>query len=170
MTTAQPLCAFRPLDSHSDFSLPAAPHSFHPHFTGEQTEALSRERDLPRITEMTGMPLPASWGCHGDRVKLESIRKVSVSQTSYHSHGCYYSCSFPRSSVGKDSACNAGDPGLIPGSGRSSGEGNDNPLQYSRLENPMDRGVWQATVHGVARVRHDLVTKPKHSLIRTLFG
>ena len=53
-----------------------------------------------------------------------------------------------------------GNWGLIAGSGRSSGEGNGNPLQYSRLENPMDRGAWQATVHGFARVRHDLVTKP----------
>ena len=55
-------------------------------------------------------------------------------------------------------ACNAGDPGSIPGSGKSSREGNGNPLQYSCLENPMDRGVWQATVHGVARVGHDLAT------------
>ena len=60
---------------------------------------------------------------------------------------------FPHSSVGKESACNAGDSSLIPGWGRSSGEGNGNPLQYSRLENPMDRGAWQATVHGMARVR-----------------
>ena len=67
---------------------------------------------------------------------------------------------FPQSSVSKESACNAGDPGLIPGSGRSPGEGNGNPLQYSCLENPMDRGAWKATVHGVARVGHDLVTKP----------
>ena len=63
---------------------------------------------------------------------------------------------FPCSSVGKESACNAGDPGLIPGLGRFSGEGNGNPLKNSCLENPMDRGAWQATVHGVARVRHDL--------------
>ena len=61
------------------------------------------------------------------------------------------------SSVGKESACNAGDLGSIPGLGRSPGEGNGNALQYSCLENPMDRGAWQATVHGVARVRHDLV-------------
>ena len=60
---------------------------------------------------------------------------------------------------GKESACNAGDLGSIPGSGRSPGEGNDNPLQYSCLENLMDRGAWQAIVYGVARVRHDLVTK-----------
>ena len=56
---------------------------------------------------------------------------------------------FPGSSVNKESACNVGDPGSIPGSGRSSGEGNGNRLQYSCLENPMDRGVWQATVHGI---------------------
>ena len=59
---------------------------------------------------------------------------------------------FPHSSVIKESACNAGDPGSIPGSGRSPGEGNGNPLQYSCLENPMDRGAWQATVHGVTTV------------------
>ena len=67
---------------------------------------------------------------------------------------------FPRSSVGKESACNAGDPGSIPGLGRSPGEGNNNPLHYSCLENPLDRGAWQATVYGVARVGHVLVTKP----------
>ena len=67
---------------------------------------------------------------------------------------------FPDSSVGKESACNAGDLCSFPGSGRSPGEGNGNPLQYSYLENPMDRGIWQATVYGVTRVRHDLVMKP----------
>ena len=66
---------------------------------------------------------------------------------------------FPHSSVGKESACNAGDLGWIPGLGRSPGEGNGNPLQYSCLENPMDRGAWWATAHGVARVGHDLATK-----------
>ena len=70
-----------------------------------------------------------------------------------------YMAGFPCSSVGKEPACNAGDLGLIPGSGRSPAEGNGNPLQYSCLENPMDRGAWQATVHGVTRVGHDLVTK-----------
>ena len=71
---------------------------------------------------------------------------------------------FPHSSFGKESVCNAGDPGSIPGSGRSPGEGNGNPLQYSCLENPMDRGAWQATVLGVARVGHDLVIKPPPSI------
>ena len=52
----------------------------------------------------------------------------------------------------------AGDESLIPWSGRSLGEGNDYPFQYSCLENPMDRGAWRATVHGSQRVGHDLVT------------
>ena len=52
-------------------------------------------------------------------------------------------------SGGKESACNVGGPGLIPGSGRSPGEGNGNPLQYSCLENSMDKGAWQATAHEV---------------------
>ena len=51
----------------------------------------------------------------------------------------------------KNPPANSGDAGWIPGSGRSPGEGNDNPLQYSCLENPMDRGVWQATVLGIAK-------------------
>ena len=60
---------------------------------------------------------------------------------------------FPGGSNGKDSACSAGNPGLIPGLGRSPIEGNGNPLQCSCLKNPMDRGGWRATVHGVAESR-----------------
>ena len=63
---------------------------------------------------------------------------------------------FPYSTVGKESGCNAGDLGSIPGSGRSPGEGNGNPLQCSCLENPTDRGAWWATVHGVAKSRTQL--------------
>ena len=63
---------------------------------------------------------------------------------------------YPGSSEVKASASNAAEPASIPGSGRSPGEGNDNPLQYSCLENPMDRGAWQATVHGVAKSRTQL--------------
>ena len=58
---------------------------------------------------------------------------------------------FPGGSVSKESACNAGDVGLIPGSERSPGEENGYSLQYSCLENPMDRGVWWATVHWVTK-------------------
>ena len=56
---------------------------------------------------------------------------------------------FPGGSNDKESACSAGNPGLIPGSGRSPGEGNGNPVQCFCLENPMERGAWRATVHGV---------------------
>ena len=58
---------------------------------------------------------------------------------------------FPSGSENKASACNAGDPGSIPGLGRCPREANGNPLQYSCLENPMDRGAWWATVHGVSK-------------------
>ena len=59
--------------------------------------------------------------------------------------------SFPGGLEGKETACNAGDLGSIPGLGRSLGEGNGYPLQYSCLENLMDRGAWWATVHGVRK-------------------
>ena len=58
---------------------------------------------------------------------------------------------FPGGSVVKNPPANAGDTGMIPGSRRSHGEGNGNPLQYSCPGNPMDRGAWQAAVHGVAK-------------------
>ena len=60
---------------------------------------------------------------------------------------------FPAGSVGKESACNSGDPGLIPGSGRSPAGGDGNSLQYSCLKNSTDRGAWWATVHGIAKSR-----------------
>ena len=61
----------------------------------------------------------------------------------------YYSVSFPGGSDSKESACSEGDLDSIPGSGRSPGEGNGNPFWYPCLENPMDGGAWQATVHGI---------------------
>ena len=64
----------------------------------------------------------------------------------------------PGGSDGKESACNARDPGL----GRSRGEGNGNPLQYSCLENSMDRGAWQATVHGVTKSQTQLSYSHTH--------
>ena len=70
---------------------------------------------------------------------------------------------FPGGSAVKNLAGNAGDAGLIPGLGRCPGEGNGTPFQYSCLGNPMGRGVWWATVHVVARVGHNLVTKQQQS-------
>ena len=85
--------------------------------------------------------------------------------------------SFPHSSVSKESSCNAGNPGSIPGSGRSPGEGNGNPLQYSCLENSINRGAWQATVHGVTMnwtwLNDYLFTSfpfSEHALLSTLLG
>ena len=77
--------------------------------------------------------------------------------THTHTHTQTSSCSlsscwgFPGGSEVKVSACNAGDLGLIPGLGRTPGEGNDNPLQYSCLENPTDGGAWWATAHRVTK-------------------
>ena len=81
--------------------------------------------------------------------KLESRLRKELSVTSDMQ-------GFPGDSEVKPSASNTGDLGSIPGSGRSSGEGNGNPLQYSCLENPMDGGAWWATVHGVAKSRTQL--------------
>ena len=84
----------------------------------------------------------------------------------------HYDWGFLGSSVVKNTLANAGDPGdtgLIPGSGRSPKEGNSYPLQYSYLENPMDRGAWWAAVHGLVRVGHDLVTKPPPSQVKADF-
>ena len=73
-------------------------------------------------------------------LKGESGRRISK-----------YSVGLPWWLSGKESACQAGDPGSIPGLGRSPGEGNGNPLQYSCLENPMDRGAWRVTGPGVTK-------------------
>ena len=76
----------------------------------------------------------------------------------------YLALCFPGGSEVKASAWNAGDLGSIPGSGRSPGEGNGNPLQYSCLENPMEGEAWWATVHGVAKSRTRL-SEFTHSLM-----
>ena len=69
--------------------------------------------------------------------------------------GSHWVLGSPSVSDGNESACNAGDLSSIPGSGRSPKEGNDNPVQQSCLENPVDRGAWQATARWLTRVRHD---------------
>ena len=83
---------------------------------------------------------------------LESITLSKLNQTEKEKyHKTYLICGigFPCSSVSKESACSAGDPGSIPGSGRSPGEGNGNPLQYPCLASLMDSRAWGAAVHGV---------------------
>ena len=87
---------------------------------------------------------------HGVTQSRTQLKRLSSSSSSRREKG------FPHSSVGKSPACNAGDPGSIPDSGRSLGEGNGNPLQCSCLENPRDRGAWWAVVYGVTQSRTQL--------------
>ena len=94
-------------------------------------------------------------GPYGPAVESASKADADAAWSSFE-QCCAPGCiCFPGSSVGKESACNAGDQSLILGSGRSPEERNGNPLQYSCLENPVDRETWQATVHGVTRVGDD---------------
>ena len=95
-----------------------------------------------------------------DRTQVSLLIQHCKSYFSLCVHTHTHSWGFPCSSVGKESACNAGDMSLIAGSGRFSGEGDGSSLQYSCLENPMDRGDSRVTVRGVTRVGHDLVSKP----------
>ena len=76
------------------------------------------------------------------------------------------SLGFPGGSAGKESTCSAGDAGSVPGSGRSSGGGHGNSLQYSCLKNPMNRGAWQTTVHGVAKNQTRLKQLSTHACPR----
>ena len=71
----------------------------------------------------------------------------------------------PRWLSGKESAFQAGDVGTIPGSGKSPGEGNGNPLKQSCLENPMDRGAWRVTIHGVAKSQTQLSDWAHHTFV-----
>ena len=89
----------------------------------------------------------------GDKIPGESYSKSSgyIMKRKISWQSGFFGASLV--TVSKESACNAGDPGLTPGSGRSPGEGNGNPLQYSGLKNPMDRRARWATFHDVAKSR-----------------
>ena len=80
---------------------------------------------------------------------------LNACETDLNLAPCFSPIDFLGGLDSKESACNAGDPGSIPGSGRSPGEGNGYPLQYSCLENPMDRGAWRAKDYGSQRVGCD---------------
>ena len=95
------------------------------------------------------------------QLEVKSVRSIMDSARDHHRTSLVaHSRKNLKKKRKKESACNAGDPGSIPALGRSLGEGNGNPFQYACLENPIQRGAWGAAVHGVARVRQDLMTKP----------
>ena len=91
-----------------------------------------------------------TWNCSK---KIKSIKKNLEATGNLKKHLNNFAESFPGGSAVKNLPANAGDPGSIPGSGRSPGEGNGNPLQYSCLRNPTDRGAWRVTVHRVSKSR-----------------
>ena len=103
----------------------------------------------------------SSGNSHGQRAWWARVHRVAKSwkQLSMHArkqgdkNNASYSLCFPCSSIGKESACSAGDRGLIPGLGGPPGEGNGNLLQYPCLGNLMDRAVWWAVAHGVAKIQ-----------------
>ena len=88
---------------------------------------------------------------HGPANLFIDVVQHSYSLPSEFTFSIIYWVTICQMSHGKESACDAGDLGLIPGLGLSPGEGRDDPLQYSCLENPMNRGAWQAMVHDVAK-------------------
>ena len=106
----------------------------------------------------------------GDLASLLSPRLTQ--QLNFYVYNNHYGtvATLPDVSDSKESACSGGDPGSIPGSGRSPGEENGYPLQYSCLENSMDRGAWQATVPGVPIVRHGWAMWLLAAMYNVLYG
>ena len=123
-------------------------------------QAAKCEWDWSRLSHALAVPAHLTWSWTPPRVKCLGSRPSQPIPTYCLDRQLlllpWPSMSFPGDSDNKESACNAGDPGSVPGWGRSPGEGNGYPLPYSCLENPMDRGAWQATFHGVAKSRAQL--------------
>ena len=136
---------------------------------GRRRRGRQRMRWLDGITDLMDVSLSElrRWWWTGRPGVLRFIGSQRVGQdwvTELNWTELMFLIGFLGDSDSNESACSAGDPGSIPGSGRSRGEGNGNLLQYSYLENPMDRGAWWATVHGSQRVRHDWATSLSFSM------
>ena len=121
--------------------------------TGPLGLAHPKTRGWSHDTRSSGFVLLTTWGLQSHPFLLDaSVKGGEEDQRISQTQGLVGG-GFPGGSICKESACNAGDPGSVPGSGGSPGEGNGNSLQYFRLGNPMHRGAWLATVHGVAKSR-----------------
>ena len=124
------------------------------------TPRIIQSMEFSRPEYWSGQPFPSPGDLPNPGIKPRSpaLQADSLPGTTLRFSG------FPCGSDHRESSCNAGDLGLIPGSGRYPGEGNGNPLQYSCLENPMDRGAWQATVHRVTESHLTEVTWHTHMI------
>ena len=120
--------------------------------------ASSTEHDVSEV-------LP--WSCMD---QLFTLLLLVSTPSKYHILLIHSTGGFSDSSSGKESACNSGDPSSIPGLGRSPGGGNGNPLQYSGLENPMDRGSWQVIVHRVVKSQTGLKWFNTHYVFFNFMG
>ena len=107
--------------------------------------------------------LSCMWGSHHKNIHMSFPQKGTHEPTNSYLWVYNLSLGFPNGSDSQESACNAEDPDWIPGLGRSPGGEHGNPLQYSCLENPMDRGAWWATVHGVAKSQKGLKQLSMHA-------
>ena len=140
---------------------------------GGRTRGQQRMRWLDGITDLMHTSLSKLWEMVKDREAWHTrVHRVTNSRTWLSNWTTNTALGvligfrgFPGGLVDKEATCNAEDPGLISGWGRSPGEGNGNPFQPFCLRNLMDRGAWQATVHGVARVLQDLVTTSPPPLV-----
>ena len=143
------------------------PSNFTPEYTSEENKHIHLERYLhpnaySSITAKIWKPPKCPW-------TGKQIRKRCDTHTHTHTH-THKTRGFPGGSDCEESTCNATDLGSIPGSGRSPGQKNVYPLQYSCLDNSMDRGAWQETLHGVTKGRTQLSNKDAHTLTIVSYG
>jgi len=123
----------------------------------QEEKGVQRIRWLDSITDLMDMSLSKLWELVTDReawrAAVHGLTKSQTQLSNWTELWTRFQFIFPDGSDDEESACNAGDSDSIPGFGRSLGEGNGNPLQYSCPKNPMDRGAWWATVQQVTKIR-----------------